>query len=340
MSGAPVLPASPGFPSLLQDFFCQRLIGQRNVTQRTVAAYRDAFRLLLRYTESRLHLSPVALTLADLDAPLVLGFLDHLEKERGNCARSRNLRLVAIRSFLRYAAHRDPTALPTVQRVLSIPMKRFDRPLLGFLSRAEMQAIIEAPDRSTSSGLRDHVMLTTLYNTGARVSEIVALRVADLDPGVGSGASVRIRGKGRKERATPLWRSTARLVGDWLDRTSRDPGAPLFPNRHGRPLSRSGVEQRLRAAVIAAEKRCPSLRGRRITPHTLRHTTAMHLLQSGVDLSVIALWLGHESPATTHRYIEADLAMKERALQSLQEPPARPLRFRATDRLLAFLDGL
>lgn len=339
MSAAPGLPAAVGFPSLLQDFFCQRLIGQRNVTARTVAAYRDAFRLLLRYAESRLHRPPTAVTLADLDAPLILGFLDHLEKERGNCARSRNLRLVAIRSFLRYASYRDPTALPTVQRALAIPMKRFDRQLLGFLSHPEMEAILDAPDRSTWSGQRDHVMLTTLYNTGARVSEIVGLRVADLDPGAGSGASVRIRGKGRKERVTPLWRSTAKLLSDWLDRVSRDPGAPLFPNRHGRPLSRSGVEQRLRAAVTIAEERCPSLRGRSISPHTVRHTTAMHLLQSGVDLTVIALWLGHESPATTHRYIEADLAMKERALKSLQEPPARHLRFRATDRRLSFLDG-
>jgi len=338
MSGHPLLLGSVGFPSLLQDFFCQRLIGQRNVTATTVAAYRDAFRLLLRYTESQLHLSPVAVTLADLDAPLILGFLDHLEKERGNCVRSRNLRLVAIRSFLRYAAHRDPTALPTIQRVLAIPMKRFDRPLLGFLSHPEMQAILEAPDRSTWSGQRDHVMLTTFYNTGARVSEIVALRVSDLD--LVGGASVRIRGKGRKERTTPLWRSTAKLLSDWLGRLSPDPGTPLFPNRHGRLLSRSGVEQRLRASVTAAEKSCPSLRGRRISPHTLRHTTAMHLLQSGVDLTVIALWLGHESPVTTHRYIEADLAMKERALSSIQEPPSRRLRFRATDRLLTFLDSL
>jgi site-specific recombinase XerD len=321
MSGAPVLAGSPGFPSLLQDFFCQRLIGQRNVTGRTVASYRDAFRLLLNYAESRLHRSPVAVTLADLDAPFVLGFLDHLEKERGNCARSRNLRLVAIRSFLRYTAHRDPTALPMVERVLAIPTKRFDRPLLGFLSYEEMQVILESPDRASWSGQRDHAMLTTLYNTGARVSEIVALRVVDLD--LVGGASVRIRGKGRKERVTPLWPSTAKLLRAWLDRTCCDPGTPLFPNRHGRPMSRSGVEQRLRAAVTAAEQRCPSLRGRRISPHTLRHTIAMHLLQSGVDLSNIALWLGHESPATTHRYLEADLAMKERALQALQEPLTR-----------------
>jgi site-specific recombinase XerD len=181
-------------------------------------------------------------------------------------------------------------------------------------------------------------MLTTLYNTGARVSEITGLRVADVD--LTTGASVRIRGKGRKERATPLWRSTTKLLGAWLERVNRDPNAPLFPNRYGRALSRSGVEQRLRAAVAIAQKRCPALRDRRVSPHTVRHTTAMHLLQSGVDLSVIALWLGHESPATTHRYLEADLAMKERALQSLQEPSVQPLRFRPPDRVLAFLDGL
>jgi site-specific recombinase XerD len=243
-----------------------------------------------------------------------------------------------IRSFLRYAAHRDPTALPVVERVLAIPMKRFERPLLGFLSSEEMQAILDAPDRTTWSGRRDYVMLTTLYNTGARVSEIAALCIADLD--LVGGASVRILGKGRKQRVMPLWRSTARLLGDWLERTSRDPAAPVFPNRRGRPLSRSGIEQRLRAAVATAETRCPSLRGRRISPHTLRHTTAMHLLQSRVDLSVIALWLGHESPATTHLYLEADLQMKERALQNLQQPTARPLRFRATDHLLTFLEGL
>jgi integrase/recombinase XerD len=338
MNAPAALQISLGFPSLLQDFFCQRLISQRNVTARTVAAYRDAFRLLLRYAESTLHRSPVALTLDDLDAPLILGFLDHLEHERGNCARSRNLRLVAIRSFLRYAAHRDPTALPTIQRVLAIPTKRFDRPLLGFLSREEMNAILEAPDRTTWSGQRDHVMLTTFYNTGARVSEVITLQVGDLD--LDHGASVRIRGKGRKERRTPLWPSTTKLLREWLKCVSPNPDASLFPNRYDRPLSRSGVEQRLQVAVAIAEKRCPSLRGRRLSPHSVRHTTAMHLLQSGVDLTVIALWLGHESPATTHQYLEADLAMKERALQSLQEPGTKRQRFRPTDRLLAFLDGL
>jgi integrase/recombinase XerD len=200
---------SPAFPSLLQGFFCQRLINQRNVSSRTLQSYRDTFRLFLRYAEQRTRKPPVALTLADLDAPLVLSFLDHLQKERGNCARTRNLRLVALRSFLHYASHLDPVALPTVQRVLAIPMKRFDRPLLGFLSREEIQEILAAPDR-TWSGKRDHVMLTTLYNTGARVSEVIGLRVADLE--LSGSPSVHIRGKGRKERVTPLWRGTAKLL--------------------------------------------------------------------------------------------------------------------------------
>ena len=328
----------PTFASLLQDFFCKRLIGERNLSNQTVASYRDTFRLLLKYAEQRIRKAPVALTLADLDAPVILGFLDQLQKDRGNCARTRNLRLVAVRSFLHYASHRDPTALPTIQRVLAIPMKRFDRPLLGFLSHEQMQAVLEAPDRTTWSGQRDHVMLNTFYNTGARVSEIIGLRVNDVD--LDRGAAVHIRGKGRKQRVTPLWRGTARLLRDWLVRQHRDGDAPVFFNRAGHALSRSGVEQRLRVTVAVAQKRCPSLRGLSVSPHTIRHTTAMHLLQSGVDLTVIALWLGHESPETTHHYVEADLTMKERALASLQEPPGRSLRYRASDRLLAFLDGL
>ena len=328
----------PTFASLLQDFFCKRLIGERNLSNQTVASYRDTFRLLLKYAEQRIRKAPVALTLADLDAPVILGFLDQLQKDRGNCARTRNLRLVAVRSFLHYASHRDPTALPTIQRVLAIPMKRFDRPLLGFLSHEQMQAVLEAPDRTTWSGQRDHVMLNTFYNTGARVSEIIGLRVNDVD--LDRGAAVHIRGKGRKQRVTPLWRGTARLLREWLVRQHGEGDAPVFPNRAGQALSRSGVEQRLRVAVAVAQKRCPSLRGLSVSPHTLRHTTAMHLLQSGVDLTVIALWLGHESPETTHHYIEADLTMKERALASLQEPRGRILRYSASYRLLAFLDGL
>lgn len=329
--------STPSFPSLVQDFFAERLLSQANASARTVASYRDTFRLLLRYAEHT-GKPATALTLPDLNAPFVLAFLDHLEKERGNSVRTRNVRLVALRSFLHYAVLRDPTSLPTIERVLAIPMKRFDRPILGFLSRGEVEAILAAPDRSTWSGHRDQVMLATFYNTGARVSEITALRTRDAQ--LDHHLCLQIRGKGRKERLVPLWKSTAAMLREWRRRVDPQPEAPLFPNRDGTPLSRSGVEKRLQSAVSFAAQRCPTLSGRRISPHTLRHTTAMHLLQSGVDITVIALWLGHESPATTHLYLEADLSMKEQALQRIQEPPRRYARFRASEGLLAFLDRL
>jgi len=264
--------------------------------------------------------------------------LDHLERDRRNTIRSRNARLAAIRSFLHYAALRDPMALPTIQRVLAIPMKRCDRPLLGFLSREEITAILAAPDRVTWSGQRDHVLFATLYNSGARVSEIVGVRVADLS--LARPAFLHLRGKGRKERQVPLWPSTAAELTAWLPRIAREPDAPVFPNRPGRPLSRAGVAHRLRRAVATATTSCPTLKRQSISPHTLRHTTAMHLLQAGVDITVIALWLGHESPATTHLYVEADLALKRRALDRLAEPASRRPRHPVGDRLLAFLDGL
>ena len=326
------------FVQLVQDFFCQHLIAHRNASSQTVQSYRDALRLLFRYVEGRTRKAPADLELSDLDAPLILDFLDHLEVDRHNSVRSRNARLAAIRSFMRYASFWDLTHLATVQRVLAIPMKRFDRPLMDFLSRDEIQAILSAPDRSTWSGHRDAVMLTTFYNTGARVSEIIGLRVADLR--LDQGPFLQIHGKGRKQRVVPLWRSSVKLLKAWLPHIADDRLAPVFPNRSRKPLSRSGVEHRLRVAVTAATKKCPTLQGRKISPHTLRHTTAMHLLQSGVDLAVIALWLGHESPVTTHLYVEADLSTKERALSKLQGPPTKIDRYHASDRLLAFLGGL
>jgi len=311
---------------------------QRNVSARTVASYRDTFRLLLGYAEVRMKKCAVALAMADLDAPFVLAFLDHLESARGNSVRTRNARLAAIRSFLHYAAHQDPASLPIIGRVLAIPTKRFDRHVLGFLSRGEVEALLAAPDRSTWSGHRDQVMFTTLYNAGARVSEVIGLRRTDVE--FDGARCVHIQGKGRKQRVVPLWSSTVARLKEWIARMERGPEAPLFPNRDGRSLSRSGVEKRLRLAVAEAAKVCPSLVGRRVSPHTLRHTTAMHLLQSGVDMTVIALWLGHETPATTHLYVEADLTMKEQALKRIAEPPSRRLRYQAKDRLLAFLDRL
>jgi len=328
----------PGFPRLLQDFFLRRLIAERGASQQTIWSYRDAFELLLRFVEKRTRRPSSELTLKDFDAPFILDFLDHLEQEHGNSPRTRNARLAAIRSFMRFAALHDPVALPVVQRVLAIPAKRFDQPVLGFLSRDEVEAILNAPNRSTWSGERDAVLFVTLYNSGARVSEITALRVADVL--IERHTSLLLHGKGRKERVVPLWKSTVTQLKTWLGRIDRRPESPVFPNRAGKALSRFGVRQRIQKAVDHASKHCPSLAGRRVSPHTFRHTMAMHLLQSGVDLTVIAMLLGHEDPSTTHRYVEADLAMKEAALQRLKEPTQTASRFRASKRLLAFLDAL
>jgi integrase/recombinase XerD len=329
---------APSFATLVREFFCGRLIAQQNVSTRTVASYRDTFRLLLHFFAECRDRPPTALTLPDLDAPAILAFLDHLERRRGNSIRTRNARLAALRSFLKYAATRDPTCLPAVQQVLAIPMKRFPRPLLEYLSRQEMAAILAAPDESAWSGQRDRVLFALMYNTGARVSEAIGLRRSDVE--LAPSRTVRINGKGRKQRVIPLWKSTADRLREWLPRIGQQPDSPLFPNTHGQPLSRSGVEIRLQEAVRVATSNCPTLKGRRISPHTLRHTTAMHLLQSGVDITVIAIWLGHEGTETTHLYVEADLAMKEQALSRIEEMPSPPLRYRADDALLRFLEEL
>jgi integrase/recombinase XerD len=329
----------PSFATLLQRFFAEYLTQHRSVSPRTIAAYRDTFRLLLLFIERHIGKAPVTVALADLDAELVLAFLDHLEAERGNGARTRNVRLTAIRSFLGYAAHQDISALPTIERTLAIPVKRFDRPMLGFLSRDEMQAVLDAPNARNWVGQRDRALLTTMYNTGARVSEIIGLRVGEL---VLDGAPcVHLHGKGRKQRTVPLWRATAALLRAWtrqLDSVAH--GSPLFPNRGGKAMTRSNVTQRLALCVQAAAAERPHLLGRGISPHTIRHTTAMHLLQSGVDITVIALWLGHENSSTTHMYIEADLAMKERALGHLQPPGTKVPRYRPPDALMHFLQNL
>ena len=327
------------FSTLLQRFFVEHLGHQRAVSPRTIAAYRDTFRLLLGFAEARIGKAPTALALVDLDARLILGFLDHLEKDRKNGARSRNARLAALRSFLKYAAHYDLTALPVIEQALAIPMKRFDRPVLGFLSRQEMQAILEAPDPRTWAGQRDRALFSLMYNTGARVSEVIDLRVGDVV--IDGTTAAHLRGKGRKERSVPLWRSTASLIRGWKRRLE---GAGddmfLFPSRGGGRMARSNVTQRLDLAVSAAAERHPQLARRSISPHTIRHTTAMHLLQSGVDITVIALWLGHESPATTHMYLEADLSMKERTLDRLRPIGASPGRYRPPDQLMRFLQSL
>lgn len=326
------------FASMVQRFFTERLIQQQNVSAHTIAAYRDTFRLLLAYIERQLGKSPALVSLDEFDAKLILGFLDYLEIERRNSVRSRNARLAAVRAFAHYVALQCPPARHQAHRILAIPAKRFDKPLLRFLDRAEMQALLDAPDTSTWFGLRDRILLAVLYNTGARVSELIGIRVADVV--LDCSACVRLHGKGRKQRTVPLWKETAVQLREWIRRQALRPEQPLIPNRDGRPMTRSNVAERLALAVTTATERCPRLKARRVTPHTLRHTTATHLLQAGVDITVIALWLGHENPVTTHGYIEADLGMKERALAAVNPPDFRKSRYRPADRLLQFLESL
>jgi integrase/recombinase XerD len=323
---------------LIQRFFLTRLRQQRNASPATIAAYRDAFRLLLRFAEGHLHRPASALSTDDLNAPLVLAFLDHLERDRRNGVRSRNARLAVVRAFAQYVAAEEPVVLPIAQRILAIPFKRHQRPVLGFLSRDEMQAVLDAPDVSTWSGERDRALFLLLYNTGARISEALGLSVRDIPT---TGAScITVQGKGRKERTIPLWPRTRGVLTAWVRRQGRVPSDPLFPNRRGERLTRSGASDRLALAVARAAAAFPSLQKRHVSLHTVRHTTAMHLLQSGTDTAVIALWLGHASVVTTHGYLEADLAMKERALARVRPPKAAGRRFKPSDDVLAFLDGL
>jgi integrase/recombinase XerD len=327
-----------GLGRLLQDFFYRRLMQQQRVSPQTVTSYRDTFRLLLRFAEQRIGKRVINLELTDVDATLILGFLDHLEAERNCTVRSRNARLAAIRSFLHYAALQEPSVLPTIQRILAIPMKRFEHPSVTFLTLDEVETIIEAPDPDSWSGRRDRSLLTALYNTGARVSEIITARRVDLE--TAGCAALRLHGKGRKERVVPLWKRTSRTLRQWLPQIAHDPHSPLFPNRWGKVMTRSGVEKRLKSAVAKARGKCPSLRNKKVSPHTMRHTTAMHLLQAGVDLSVIALWLGHESIITTHAYMQADLEMKRKALRKMKTPTTCAVRHQPKKGVFAFLDSL
>ena len=325
-------------PELLQAFFCQRLQAQRQLSPETIASYRDTLRLLLHYVQEQTHRAPSQQLLEDWDAPRILSFLEQLVVQRDNSTRTRNLRLTAIHTFMRFAAEQAPEVLALTARVLAIPMKRCQRPLLGCLSLTEMQAILAAPSPDTGSGQRDRIIFQLLYNTGARVSEIVALNRQDIQ--FQPLRTALLRGKGRKQRTVPLWKSTAASLKRWLAQNPAPPQDPLFTNHLGQRLSRFGIENRFRCALRQAALQCPSLQGRKISPHWVRHTTALHLLQAGNDITVIALWLGHESPATTHQYLELDLAHKERCLKKLASPKSRAARFKPGDPLLKILQNL
>jgi site-specific recombinase XerD len=324
-------------PALLQSFFTERLLTQRQVSNHTIASYRDTFRLLLRFVQTERHKRPSELNLADLDAGLIGRFLSSLEQQRRCSARTRNARLTAIRSFFSYASYQEPGLSAHIQRVLAIPYKRQARPIVAFLSHEEIEAVLAAPDGSTWLGRRDHALLVLAFQTGLRLSELTSLDRSAIT--FGHGAHVRCRGKGRKDRSTPLTKGTTAVLRSWL----KEPGPAtevLFPNARGGRLSADSVQHLVRKYAQAAAAVCPTLRGKRVSPHVLRHSAAMELLAAGVDSSVIALWLGHESVNTTQIYLHAHLALKEAALARITPPNVRPGRFRADDQLLAFLSAL
>jgi site-specific recombinase XerD len=329
---------SASFQALLQSFFLDRLLRQRQASAHTIAGYRDAFRLLLRFAEKRLGKAPSDLQMEQLEAPFIGEFLDHLEKERGNSARTRNVRLSAIHSFFQYVAVSEPAYALLCQQVLAIPSKRYERKPIDFLDRMEIEALIAAPDLDTWTGRRDQTLLTVAIQTGLRVSELIALRCQDVV--LATGAHVRCQGKGRKHRCTPLRQDAATLLERWLRERSGQPEDAVFVSIRRGPLSRDAVERIVAKHVAMAQQSCPSLKRKKVTPHVLRHTAAMELLLHGVDRTVIALWLGHESVETTQIYLHADLRIKEKALARTTPVGVEPGRYRPEDELLAFLEAL
>jgi integrase/recombinase XerD len=332
------MPAVADLPVLIEAFFSKRLMAQRRASPHTIASYRDTFRLLFQFAEERLKRPPSKLTLDDLGAPFLSAFLDNLESARRNKVRSRNLRLTAIRSFFRYAALEAPQYSALIQRVLSMPQKRTTRRQVGFLDRAQIETLLSAVDSSTWGGRRDHALLLTAMQTGLRLSELTGLRHQDVSLGV--GAHVRCLGKGRKERDTPLTRSTTKVLIAWIHEQGRSETRFLFPSRSGGRMSADAVQDLVGKHVAAAAKCCPSFARKRVSPHVLRHSAAMELMQAGVDLSMIALWLGHSSIETTQMYLDANLAMKEEILAKAKPIDAKPGRFKPGDRLLNFLKSL
>jgi integrase/recombinase XerD len=331
---------TPTLAAYLQRFFTDRLCTQMEASPNTIAGYRDTFRLLLRFASQKLDKIPTNLQLGDLDADLVGDFLVHVETARRNTARSRNTRLAAIRSFFRFVAMNEPAHALHCQRILAMPSKRYVRRAVDFLNRAEMDALLAAPNRSTWIGRRDHAILLVALQTGMRASELINLRRRDVV--FGTGAHIRCEGKGRKQRCTPLRRETAKTLEVWLgERARANDDDPVFPTIRGDRLSRDALEHLVRKYTAAGSAACPSLTGKRVTPHVLRHSTAMELLQNGVDQSVIALWLGHESVETTQVYVHADLRLKEQALARMTETTtSTPNRYQPDDALLAFLESL
>lgn len=322
----------------LEAFFSQRLITQKNASPHTIASYRDCMRLLLGFVHDTTGTAPSKLRLDDLDAAVIGAFLDHLEHERGISVASRNTRLAAVHSLFRFAALRHPEHAALIQRVLAIPTKRSERAIVSFFTPPEVDAILASPDRSRRTGRRDHAILVVAVQTGLRVSELIGLRLQDIH--LGAGAHARCTGKGRKDRSTPLTRETVAVLRVYLAERGGTPGHPVFPGPRGARLSRDAVRRLVERHTTTAAFSCPSLTSKKASPHVLRHTCAMRLLESGCDLATISLWLGHESPRTSQIYLHAHLAIKERALARTTPPHTKPGRYRPPDRILDFLNQL
>jgi integrase/recombinase XerD len=322
----------------MQAFFTERLISQRRASPHTIAAYRDTLRMLVTFAAKRTGTAPSRLDIADLDAPAISAFLDHAERGRGNSIRTRNARLAAIHSLFSYAALRHPEHAADIERVLAIPPKRADQTIVTFLTDPEAEALLAAPDRATRTGRRDHAWILLAIQTGLRASELTAMTCQDVH--LGTGAYAACHGKGRKDRITPLTPGTVTTLRAWLTERAGNPGDPLFDTIRGGPMTRDALQQRLTIHATAAAASCPSLTGKNVTPHVLRHTAAMRLLHAGNDITVIALWLGHENTATTQIYLQADMALKQRALDRTTPPDTAPGRYKPPDQLLAFLEAL
>jgi integrase/recombinase XerD len=322
----------------MQAFFTERLIAQRRASPHTIAAYRDTWRLLLGFAAQRTRTPPSRLDIADLDAPVISAFLDHLEHQRGNTIRSRNARLAAIHSLFDFAALRHPEHAADIARVLAIPPKRSDQTIVTFLTSTETEALLAVPDRATRTGRRDHAWILLAVQTGLRASELTALTRRDVH--LGTGAYVACHGKGRKDRITPLAPGTVTTLRAWLAEHAGTPDDPLFTTIRGGPMSRDALQQRLAVYAAAAGRTCPTLTSKNVTPHVLRHSAAMALLHAGTDITIIALWLGHESVTTTQIYLQADMTLKQQALDRTTPPASPPGRYKPPDRLLAFLEAL
>jgi len=329
---------SLNIPQLIKSFFSEYLLQQRGCSPNTIGAYSDTFRLFLKYRIKARKIRSSQITLEDFSAKNIMDFLNYLEKVRKNGPGTRNSRLAAIRSFLNYLLIVNPTLAGDIQGALLIPQKRKQRVVLDYLTRYEIDSIIDSVPQNTWSGRRDRILFQLMYNTGARVSEIIDLKVSDIK--TESKGTIHIFGKGRKERNMPLWKNTTLMLRHWIKSNCYTTDMPLFPNNRGQKMTRSGVNKRLADAVAKASTICQTLKEHRISPHTIRHTSAMHLLQGGMDITVIAMWLGHESIETTHTYISADMEMKTKLLNSLQEPSRKCPRFKPSDSLLEFLENL